>query len=319
MTDVGDISISVVIPARNRADVVARAVRSALGQTRAPSEVIVVDDASEDDTGAVARAAGASVLRRPEAQGSGFARNAGIRAATSEWIAFLDSDDLWLPDHLARAADHLGSGVLVAAPAVDTEGRGRGLPGIGLVELSSAACFIPESPIVTSGVVARRDALMAAGLFRAFERAQDGDMWARLLEHGRGVALPEPTVVYSARPRGQASVALDRAWLDAVMASLSTRPWMSRRVRTGVRARYHWDDLTSSVARRDPAALARSAAWLGVHPATWSMLSGLLAARRRNRDPRWAALLDAVPDDRTHATRDTGPTPTSAPRGVTEE
>ena len=90
--------VSVVIPAFNRPEMVARAVRSALEQQpRRPAEVIVVDDASSDDTAAAASAAGARVIRHEVNQGEGAARNTAIRAARHDWVALLDSDDEFLP------------------------------------------------------------------------------------------------------------------------------------------------------------------------------------------------------------------------------
>jgi glycosyltransferase involved in cell wall biosynthesis len=90
-------SVSVVIPAYNAAHFVVDAIRSALNQTYEISEIIVVDDGSSDNTCEVAASiSGARVIRRANG-GPGAARNTGVAAASGEWIAFLDSDDLWLP------------------------------------------------------------------------------------------------------------------------------------------------------------------------------------------------------------------------------
>src|SRR4051794_4178924 len=95
--------ISVVIPAYRRADLVRRAVASVRAQRPAqPAEIIVVDDASGDGTADAARDSGATVVVNPANVGEGAARNVGVRAATQPWIALLDSDDEWLPDHLSR-------------------------------------------------------------------------------------------------------------------------------------------------------------------------------------------------------------------------
>jgi glycosyltransferase involved in cell wall biosynthesis len=93
--------IASVIPAFNREATIGRAIESALAQTRPPFEVIVVDDGSRDGTRAVVEAFGSRVrcLSQPNAGGAA-ARNAGARAATAEWVAFLDSDDYWTPGHL---------------------------------------------------------------------------------------------------------------------------------------------------------------------------------------------------------------------------
>ena len=94
--------ITVIIPAYNRADTVARAVASALAQRPSrPAEVVVVDDGSADDTAEAARLAGARVVRHSVNRRLGAARNTGLSNATQPWIALLDSDDEWLPHHLA--------------------------------------------------------------------------------------------------------------------------------------------------------------------------------------------------------------------------
>ncbi|MCK6482895.1 MAG: glycosyltransferase [Phycisphaerae bacterium] len=95
-------TVSVIIPSFNSRDVLPDAINSALAQTVAPLEVIVVDDGSTDDTAEVVARFGSRVryLRR-ENGGPAAARNTGIAAAHGEWLAFLDADDVWLPDKLA--------------------------------------------------------------------------------------------------------------------------------------------------------------------------------------------------------------------------
>ena len=95
--------LSVVIPTWNRARLVCEAVESALSQRNGQVEVIVVDDGSTDDTANIlTRNFGNRIhlLRQPSRRGVGAARNAGIRLANGELVAFLDSDDLWLPGKL---------------------------------------------------------------------------------------------------------------------------------------------------------------------------------------------------------------------------
>ena len=94
-------SISVVIPAYNAEKFINRAIDSVLAQTYQPDEIIVVDDGSTDDTVSVVSKYGSQVkLIRQENAGASAARNSGINAATCQWIAFLDSDDEWLPEKL---------------------------------------------------------------------------------------------------------------------------------------------------------------------------------------------------------------------------
>jgi nucleoside phosphorylase len=102
-TDQGGVDVSVVIPVRNRAGLVIRAVESVLSQRLAPRQVIVVDDCSRDGTAeAVRKEFGQQVklISLMEPGGVSMARNIGIEAADSSWIALLDSDDEWRPNML---------------------------------------------------------------------------------------------------------------------------------------------------------------------------------------------------------------------------
>lgn len=94
--------VSVIIPTHNRRAFVLEAVASVLAQRHCEPEIIVVDDGSTDNTNAALRALGDRIRYvYQEARGVAAARNAGARLAGAEWLAFLDSDDLWRPDKLA--------------------------------------------------------------------------------------------------------------------------------------------------------------------------------------------------------------------------
>ncbi len=95
--------ITAVIPAYNRAKLISRAVESVLDQSMRPAQIIVVDDGSTDNTAEVCQAYAPSIqYARQRNAGASAARNAGIRLARYDWIAFLDSDDYWTPLHLER-------------------------------------------------------------------------------------------------------------------------------------------------------------------------------------------------------------------------
>ncbi len=91
--------VSVVIPAYNAAAFLAETLASVFAQTVPPAEIIVVDDGSTDDTAGIARNLGATVISRANG-GISAARNTGVRAARSEYLALLDADDLWMPEKL---------------------------------------------------------------------------------------------------------------------------------------------------------------------------------------------------------------------------
>src|SRR5262249_40387408 len=100
--------VSVIIPAYRAAGVIGRAVASALGQTRPPDEILVVDDGSPDDVTAALTPFGDHVrlVRQPNG-GASSARNRGLDETGGEPIAFLDADDYWEPDKLRRQLDVL--------------------------------------------------------------------------------------------------------------------------------------------------------------------------------------------------------------------
>ena len=97
-------TVSVVIPTYNRADLLSSAIDSVLAQSCPASEILVVDDGSTDTTAQVVMGYGHPVqyLQLPHTGLPAATRNAGIRAATGDLLAFLDSDDLFLPDKLAN-------------------------------------------------------------------------------------------------------------------------------------------------------------------------------------------------------------------------
>ena len=104
--------VSVVLPTFNRAETIRRAAESVLNQTHADLEVIVVDDGSSDRTEAVLAALKdprLKYIKLDHNRGQSAARNAGMRAATGNLVAFQDSDDEWLPDKLARQLEALTS------------------------------------------------------------------------------------------------------------------------------------------------------------------------------------------------------------------
>ena len=100
-----DILISIIVPTYNRANLIGRAIKSILNQTYQNFEIIVVDDGSQDNTEETVKIFGDRriiYLKHKTNKGAGTARNTGIKTAKSEYIAFLDSDDEWLPKKIEK-------------------------------------------------------------------------------------------------------------------------------------------------------------------------------------------------------------------------
>ena len=121
-------AFSVVIPVYNRAHLLKRALTSVLAQSFQDFEILVVDDGSKDDPGKIVEALGDPRIHFlwQENQGGGAARNAGIDLAKGHYIAFLDSDDRFLPHHLNTVKAILDCGPGIAAYARMSVDRGNG-------------------------------------------------------------------------------------------------------------------------------------------------------------------------------------------------
>jgi hypothetical protein len=188
-----------VVPVRDGARHVAAAVRSATGQSVASIEVLVVENGSTDETvDVVARLAADDArvrLLRSPAVGVSAARNVGIRAARSPWVAFLDADDVWRPDKLER---QLASGggdlrfadcrfVVDGTPTTVTFHRMSPPPSStgGAAPELLAALVVGANPIALSTVLVARQHLVDAGGFdEGLQHAEDWQLWLRLLLAG---------------------------------------------------------------------------------------------------------------------------------------
>jgi glycosyltransferase involved in cell wall biosynthesis len=200
---VSDPDVSVVVPTRNRCRFLIRALTSALAQKGIQLEVLVVDDASTDATNEMmSRLVDPRVryLKKTVSEGVSAARNAGISEAKGRWLAFLDDDDVWSPDKLARQVGVMetnGTAWSFAGDvAVDDELNilGGGPPPspdevVRLIERHNSV------PAGASNVVAAAQALAAAGPFdTALTNSEDWDMWIRLARAGRPDSVSRPLV-----------------------------------------------------------------------------------------------------------------------------
>ncbi len=189
MKDESRPTISVIIPAYNRAQTLPRAIRSVFEQSFHDWEIIIVDDASSDETEQVVRewvGPRISYLRHAHNRGPSPARNTGIQAARGTFVAFLDSDDEWLPEKLANDiavfrshGDDLG---LVYGGEFFLDAHGgqvKLVPAIGgrVYDQLLARDFIGSC----SRVTVRRSALETVGGFdEGLVNEEDWDLWVRI-------------------------------------------------------------------------------------------------------------------------------------------
>ena len=203
--------VSVVIPAYNRAGSLRASVDSVLGQSWPDFELLVVDDGSTDDTLAVARAIGdprIRILSTPHNMGASGARNFGAAQARGDWIAFHDSDDIWLPRRLelqmARLAE-TGTGAgycrMTVMGTAEDGGKANGVsqvpdPALAPLEGDILETVLRHSVISTQTLVLRRALFERLGGFDPDLRALvDWELAIRLAQAGPICFVPEAQVI----------------------------------------------------------------------------------------------------------------------------
>jgi glycosyltransferase involved in cell wall biosynthesis len=233
-------AVSAVIPAYNREATIERAARSVLDQDFRDLELIVVDDASTDGTVRVVEALGdprVRLLQHDANRRAAAARNTGIRAARGRYVAFLDSDDEWLPGKLTAQLRHLEAAPdEVRASCTGYEILRWGVPFPKVPSLTTFPEILMGCDLAPTALVVRRDVFDTVGLLdETFGRYEDWDWLVRytmrfrmgilpdiLARHHRGAGYPP------ARPlERDAHLLLERH--AASLAAL--RPAFARKVR----------------------------------------------------------------------------------------
>lgn len=293
-------TISVIIPSNRGGPYLTEAVASLRAQTLPASEILLVDDGSpapglED----VARELGLRYLRQ-ESSGISVARNTGVRVVDSEWVAFLDDDDLWHPDRLeaqVSALTHAPGAIACSTGGdhIDAEGRPLGepwaAPNASAEEMLRGR--VPTPRITT--LLVRRDAYLAVGGCRTrMEPSEDNDLIARLLLLGEFVTVDRPLVSYrrhasnvtrrslAGRQAGRRSMRdmLRSAKRDADSERIALMRTRQRRFVSSA-ADQNLGDLISAVRNREFGYGARVAAWGITLP-----IASLRAVQRRRRRRR---------------------------------
>jgi glycosyltransferase involved in cell wall biosynthesis len=197
-------NVSVVIATHNRAAQVAEAIESVLAQSVKVREIVVVDDGSTDDTPQQLSRYGSRIRTIYQTgRGASAARNHGIRESRGNWIAFLDDDDVWLPQKIERqmrlteenpdlglvyCSDHAVDEQLRILYTRDALAANRG---------DVFEQLLVRNFIFTSCVVARRDVIEQAGFMDAsLKFGEDWDLWLRIAARHPVDFIPEPLVLY---------------------------------------------------------------------------------------------------------------------------
>lgn len=197
--------ISIVVPNYNRNDLIPDLILNIIAQEYRPIEVIIVDDGSdelyrhseEDHDGITVL-----VLPLPHSGRPGLVRNAGIQAAHGEFIAFLDSDDLWVPQKLRLQMevfeknpliDFCHGNALIFKNGVTHKKLYNDIPTGYQVNYDE---LLRENMVLTSSVIAKKT-VFTSELFDKYSSAQDYEMWLRLVRKFKFYFLDEPLYVYA--------------------------------------------------------------------------------------------------------------------------
>lgn len=198
--------VSVIMPAYNAQKFITESIESVIAQTYLDWELIVIDDGSTDDTGAIIRQYEQRDARiksiSQDNSGQGNAKNAGIAISTGEYIAFLDADDLWLKEKLevsvgaikAANAELLFTNYAVFNNELDVSKTTTMQVGNTIYKgRESIITFLNYNQIPNLTVLAKREAVISAGKFTDMKVAEDYEMWLRMLGMGhtfQSIAAP---------------------------------------------------------------------------------------------------------------------------------
>jgi succinoglycan biosynthesis protein ExoO len=221
--------VSAIIPVRNGRDTITAAVRSALEQTHPRVEVIVVDDASSDDTRDIVAALDdprVRILHLETNVGTGLARNAGIAAASGEWIAMLDADDRWAArrlEILLPLASGLAEPIVLADNIMHcftvngelqpwrAQWDRSSIPFRSGTAILDTADYIGLVPLLAKPVIPRRVLLETGVAHTARRFCEDTEFLIRLLKTGIRMLVTEEPLYYYRRARGSRSDDPERA------------------------------------------------------------------------------------------------------------
>lgn len=227
-------SVTVVIPTRNRPDLLRLTLTSVLRQHDVPLQVIVVDDAStEDVTGVVSSFADPRVriARQDIRKGVSAARNRGAKEATTDWVAFCDDDDVWSPEKLSRqlgaacsaGRDWAYAGCVLVDAQLEIHG---GTPPVAPEAMSAALRSHNAVPAGASNVLVRTRVFDHVGGFdEQLTHVPDWDLWLRLAREGVAACAEAPLVGYRMHA---ANASLRTAEMLAELALLERRHGLTR-------------------------------------------------------------------------------------------
>lgn len=202
--------ISVILPTYNCANFLPHSIQSILSQTYNSYEIIVVDDGSTDNTKEVLNPFMQRInyIKLEQNKGLPAARNIGIKSAQGKYIAFIDADDIWLPEKLQTDIEYLETYPeisMVYSKHINIGENGRPIDGDTRKRLPSGNIFIQlfseQNFIITSSVVVKKDVFETTGLLdEQLFNCQDWDMWLRIAFYFKAAGINKTLVKYRHNP-----------------------------------------------------------------------------------------------------------------------
>ena len=194
-----NVRVSVIVPTYNRADLLPRALDSILSQTVNPHQVIVVDDGSTDETkDAVSKGYPCVEYIRQANKGVSAARNLGIGKSTGDWVAFLDSDDEWLPAKLEIQSRRFQDDVMLVHSDEIWIRNGVRVNAMNKHRKSGGDLYercLPMCVISPSAAVIRRSLFECVGLFdESLPACEDYDLWLRICSRFPVAYVDQPLI-----------------------------------------------------------------------------------------------------------------------------
>lgn len=280
--------VSAVIPAYNAEALIREAIQSILDQTYEVMEIVVVDDGSVDRTAEAARGYPRTRVIQQVNAGPGAARNTGIRASTGEWIAFLDSDDVWVRNKVEVQLRHI-------APDVGVIHCNRFDP------IHFGNLWHRQAHVTPSGAMVRREALLEVGGFeesRSVMSVEDLNLWLKIALTGWRFVRSESNL-FNYRPTDVGLSAGDLRMSRAELANIEItgqrvgcQPLEIERIRQASRIEYaknliaagKWEEAGQLLSECTPGKASR-----------WLSLAHFLKVNRlaRTNLVRWLQSLDA--------------------------